>query len=434
MTDIAPGNSEPDDNESAVRLMSYADCYEIEALITTVGYNCDPYPSEWADYLKNVINAYSVDVSNLMKRSGQKSFMDIEKEDGKQSLGYWPSADYLRGRVAMGSTRAGIGVIGEGNDSPGSDLIIRLADENDDRPIWLCAWGSANTFAQAVWRIKQERSPKEVQRFLSKFRLYTITDQDMVYSMRDNLAYSSHQWLRRDYPHDLLHIWDESAWLNHNALGRADWEMYEAVIQGKGSLGRAYPKYLWGVEGDTPSFLHLMPNGLNDPDDPMQAGWGGCHEYGVSRDMQTYSWTNWQHPLKDISSLYEHKFYPDEFNDFAARMEWADKGKGNHNPTALVKGCRGLSPTEVNVKAGKTLSFDASRSYDEDGDGLSFLWWFQQYPDVNDYPAISDNGTSKVNITLPDGSSGTTYHLICEIHDDGPFRLTAYHRIVIVCR
>ena len=42
LTDIAPGNIEPDDMESMVRLMTYADQLEIEALITTIGWNCDP--------------------------------------------------------------------------------------------------------------------------------------------------------------------------------------------------------------------------------------------------------------------------------------------------------------------------------------------------------------------------------------------------------
>ena len=32
-TDIAPADVEPDDMESMVRLMAYADCFEIEALI-----------------------------------------------------------------------------------------------------------------------------------------------------------------------------------------------------------------------------------------------------------------------------------------------------------------------------------------------------------------------------------------------------------------
>ena len=49
MTDIGPSEVEPDDNESAVRLLAYADRFEIEGIITTIGWNCDPYPKDWAE-------------------------------------------------------------------------------------------------------------------------------------------------------------------------------------------------------------------------------------------------------------------------------------------------------------------------------------------------------------------------------------------------
>ena len=68
-TDIAPADVEPDDMESMVRLMAYADLFEIEALITSVGWNCDPYPKEWAQYLFRVIEAYRKDVPQLMKEA-----------------------------------------------------------------------------------------------------------------------------------------------------------------------------------------------------------------------------------------------------------------------------------------------------------------------------------------------------------------------------
>ena len=92
-TDIAPADVEPDDMESMVRLMAYADQFEIEALITSVGWNCDPYPTEWAQYLQRVIEAYRQDVPKLMQRSKQKNFLAFDKERKQQYIGYWPSAN-----------------------------------------------------------------------------------------------------------------------------------------------------------------------------------------------------------------------------------------------------------------------------------------------------------------------------------------------------
>ena len=162
-TDIAPGDAEPDDMESMVRLMTYADCFEIEALITTVGWNHDPYPTEWKAYLTRVIEAYRKDVTRLMNRSSQKGFLTLEQENARQQIGYWPSADYLTERAVMGSQHGGIKAIGENNDTPGSNLLIRLADEDDPRPIYVAAWGGANTLAQAIWRVKQTRTAEDLR-------------------------------------------------------------------------------------------------------------------------------------------------------------------------------------------------------------------------------------------------------------------------------
>ncbi len=43
-------------------------------------------------------------------------------------------------------------------------------------------------------------------------------------------------------------------------------------------LGVEYPDVAWGMEGDTPSFLNLIPNGLSDPEHPEWGGWGGRYE------------------------------------------------------------------------------------------------------------------------------------------------------------
>ena len=45
LTDIGQPDLEPDDTESLVHLLCYADQLEIEGIITSTGWNCDPYPS-----------------------------------------------------------------------------------------------------------------------------------------------------------------------------------------------------------------------------------------------------------------------------------------------------------------------------------------------------------------------------------------------------
>jgi hypothetical protein len=428
-TDIAPADVEPDDMESMVHLMVYADMFEIEALITSVGWNCDPYPKEWAQYLHRVIDAYAQDVKNLMKRSEQTAFLSIDKENGCQRIGYWPSADYLRSRAVMGSEHGGIRVIGEGNDSPGSELLIRLADEDDPRPIYVAAWGGANTLAQAIWRVKQTRSAEELKKFVCKFRIYTITDQDMHYNMRMNRAYSSHQWLRQEFKDDLQFIWDEGTWQEQCELGKQHWSWHQNYIQKLGALGKEYPNYKWGVEGDTPSFLYVLPNGLNDPEDPSQAGWAGYHQRGLCPDSLTTAWTSWEEPIRSISVGYKQRFYFHELFDFMERLQWAEDGEGNHNPIVVVNGHQGPSPLVIHAKAGETIRLDASQSSDPDFNAIVFLWW--QQPEIGTTKLIiKDTENPIINLNIPTDAAGQTLHLICEVSDKGSY-LRSYQRIII---
>ena len=429
-TDIAPAHIEPDDMESVIHLLAYADCFEIEALITSVGWNCDPYPTEWHQYLTRAIEAYRKDVINLRARSGQKDFLPLEIENAKQQMGYWPSADYLSQRAMMGSINGGIKAIGNDNDSPGSEMLIQLADEDDPRPIYVAAWGGANTLAQAIWRVKQSRSEEETKKFINKFRIYTITDQDMDYAHRMDRARSSHQWLRQEFKDILQFVWDEGAWQEQCELGKRAWQQHKERIQGHGAMGSEYPTYKWGVEGDTPSFLYLIPNGLNDPEDPKQAGWAGYHERGISPDSLTTAWNSWQEPVRSISIAYKQRFYPDELNDLIARIEWAEKGNGNKNPIVIVNGQAGLEPIYIKAHVNDAIRLNASQSYDPDNEKLSFSWW--QQPEIGGQQlSIEDTLQPMASVKIPSSASGKVFHLICEVHDDGPYHLVAYRRVII---
>ena len=126
--------------------------YEIESIVWTTGYshsNIASHPSHF-NIIHGVIDAYEQDLPNLLKRSNQSGHT---QNLNQQEIGYWPSPDYLRKRTMMGSKYRGMKFIGANNVSDGSNLIIDLADEDDDRPVWVTIWGGGNTLAQAIWQV-----------------------------------------------------------------------------------------------------------------------------------------------------------------------------------------------------------------------------------------------------------------------------------------
>ena len=130
--------------------------------------------------------------------------------------------------------------------------------------------------------------------------------------------------------------------------------------------------------------------------------------------------------------LYKRYFYPDELNDFKARMQWADEGRGNTNPHVIVNGKKGISIIHIQAKAGTQVRLDASRSYDGEGDALSFLWWQQKEFGLDRQPLSIIASTSPVAIIeIPQNAQGKELHLVCEVHDEGPFHLVAYRRVII---
>ena len=426
LTDISTW--EPDDHESLIRLLVHADMFEIEGIVITTGWSMDNVNEvkHFKDIATGVIEAYDRDLPNLAKRSNQNGFAhDTER----QQIGYWPSADYLKERIMFGSMYMGMDKVGAENISDGSNLIVQLAGEDDDRPIWVCFWGGGNTLAQAIWQVGQEQDESGLKVFLNKIRAYAITDQDRP--QKSSFETSSHAWMRREFSEDLLFIWDDCAWKYQNGTGKNKWSDYELHIQDHGNLGNQYPKYKWGVEGDTPSFLHIMPNGLNNPDQPTQVSWGGYSQWGKGEDDNGYSYVNYTGGESEICRRYGDYFYAATFNNFAARMDWAKEGMGNRNPIIVIDGDSSLSAIKKKTKAGTNISLDASASYDPDGDSLSYKWWVQ--PEAGTYTGkiiILNSNAKNATLQLPLEAVGESFHIICEVTDNGMHNLSSYRRLI----
>ena len=259
---ISDIGNEPDDQMSLVRLLLYSNELEIEGLIaaTSTWQKSAVHP----ETMHALIQAYGQVQPNLLKHAKG-----------------WPTAEELDGRVFVGQPAYGMAATGSDKVSEGAKAIIRAVDRSDARPLWICVWGGANTLAEALMTVKATRSAEDVERFVEKLRVYSISDQD-----------DAGPWIRREFP-GLFYIVQPSTpsgiqyfyatWTGisgdkyyRNGAG-ADFttvtnEWLDTNIRSKGPLGKMYPRFLFIMEGDTPSFLGLIDNGLNAYRRP---DWGG---------------------------------------------------------------------------------------------------------------------------------------------------------------
>jgi hypothetical protein len=375
---ISDIGNEPDDQMSLVRLLLYSNQLDIEALIAST--------STWQ---KTVVHPETMRA--LIRAYGQVRPNLLLHAQG------WPTAEDLDGKVFTGQTTYGMAPVNAGHVSEGAQAIIRAADRQDERPLWISVWGGINTLAEALVRVRSTRSPGEAARFIEKLRVYSISDQD-----------DAGPWIRREFP-GLFYIVQPSTatggeyyyatWTGisgdvyyRNGAG-ADFttvtnEWLEANIRAKGPLGKRYPRFAFIMEGDTPSYLNLIDNGLNGYRRPDWGGWGGRYVYRQPYGETHAIWTQGGDLFSRVTSQdtvvgvdgKEHVSdqatiwrWREAFqNDFAARMTWtvADYQHANHAPVVEVNGQGGTSSITIQAEVGRPVVLDASHSHDPDGQRL----------------------------------------------------------------
>lgn len=441
LTDI---EADPDDTQSLVRLLLYSNEIEIKGIVATT--SCWLKTQIHPESVHKIIQAYEKVQPNLL----------LHKP------GY-PTAESLQSLVKKGLPIYGMEGVGPAKNSEGSDWIISELEKEDERPLWIAVWGGSNTLAQSLYKIREEKSPKVQKELIAKLRVYAISDQD-----------DSGIWIRNNFP-GLFYIvtpgddYGTATWTGiHTYVDGIDnsnisnsW-IARNIQQGHGPLGAVYPDVAWSMEGDTPSFLPLILNGLNNPEHPEWGGWGGRYAYylpdfsmqkkgnsGVPAEPETRKiWTNASDTYKPyVANEFGRTIKPDTNtfrgskvtlwrwrdeiqNDFAARMDWCIKpyAEANHAPVIVLS-----HPEEITVKSGKRIFLDAFETTDPDSDAISFLWF--NYPEAGTLNAeLRVEGTENAhmaNFVAPIVKEAATVHFIVKVTDKGDPQLTSYKRIVV---
>lgn len=439
LTDI---ENEPDDAMSLVRFLTYCNQWDVEGLVATTSIHQKDKTAAWR--IRQIVEAYGKVHSNL-----------VLHEPG------YPTAEHLLAVIREGRPAYGMTAVGEGMDSPGSDLLMSVLDKDDPRPVWVLVWGGPNVLAQALWKARATRSPEQLDRLVTKLRVYTISDQD-----------DSGPWLRNTFP-GLFYItspgfnsggaYHRATWSGisgdffHGRFAGADFSIVDNPwldehIRRKGPLGAQYPRTEYLMEGDTPTFLYLINNGLGSPERPDWGSWGGRYELYTPRTQKWFAepetrpfWTDaadevfgrdghW-HTTNHATIWRWRSAYQ---NDFAARMDWTVKpyAQANHPPVPRL----GHSSL-LTARPGERVNLSAEGSSDPDGDALSYEWFY--YPEPGTFTVslartgaplkIENFDQAQAWFSVPTNRvlRNGTMHIILAVTDHGTPRLTRYQRVIV---
>jgi hypothetical protein len=402
---------DPDDEQSLVRFLLYANEWEVEGIIANRpearrGENRNPERTGLG-IVRRLIDAYG------------QCFPNLARNDPR-----YPTAEVLRRRTVAGYNETDAAV----------NLIVAAVDDPDPRPIWYSDWGTdsggaTNNLRRALDRVRRERGPDGYAKFKSKLRL---TSYDVFGPHTTNIPPAFRILVNTFQPPlDGRRWYHRFSALTSTAGG---FDLVRDVLHGHGPLGALYPTNTthWAKEGDSMTFLYLVPTGMNDPEQPAWGSWAGRYGLNTNYSGQPYYWANqfdaWNGATNRDNTL--RRWAAHLQNDFRARLGWCmnDVAPANHPPQAQVK-----AGTRRTVKPGERVTLDASGSTDPDGQPLRFEWVY--YPEAGTYHGepieIAGAATAQASFIAPAVDAERTIHVILMVTDEGSPPLTRYQRVIV---
>jgi hypothetical protein len=473
---------ELDDLNSMVRFLLFCTDYDVQGLIYTssqfhwkgdgkgtkfshpnreynrFGLNMGPFESyRWAKderFIHDAVDIYAQVYPNLK----------VHNPD-------YPTPEHLKSVIRYGN----IEFEGEmSKDTPGSDLIKKLVLDSVPGTLFITAWGGQSTIARALKSIQEqyENTPKwpDLKEKISKkvmilpsgeqddtYQLYTkINWPDIGYSKLGGsglgLSYGSQL---RSTPEN-AHFYTPE-WMQENISGRGPFgSFYRVWGDGKqmvkddifdffGFSGytedqlRKKGYIVWTPlqkkgsflgEGDTPTYLNLIDNGLRAWENETYGGWSGrTRTRTISFDSMATMDTALLYSMFRRDTVLPD-FFPAVMNSLAARFKWSvtpDFKDANHEPVIVAV-------DNIMAKAGEIVELKAKVT-DPDGNALTAKWWQFRVGSYKGDVKIENPGSLMTSFTVPsDAKSGETIHLILQADDNGMPQLVRYHRAIITIK
>jgi hypothetical protein len=144
------GGTDPDDFQSIVHFLLYADVFDVEGIVSS------PYGPGRREHILQVIDHYARDYANLKTHSRK-----------------YPEPDALRAIAKQGALESP-GRAGVGKSTEGSDWIVLCARRADPRPLYVLVWGGIEDLAQAL---------HDAPDILPKLRIYFIGGPNKMWSV-----------------------------------------------------------------------------------------------------------------------------------------------------------------------------------------------------------------------------------------------------------
>lgn len=291
-TDI--GGSDPDDFQSMVHYLVYADRFDTEGLISS------PPHAGRAVHILEALEAYEHDDPNLRTWSAE-----------------YPSPQALRATVRQGAIDPQAGDVPPETISDGAKLIVERARDDDPRPVWVLVWGSITDVAQAV-----HKDPT----IKAKLRVYSIGSWNTRQDPKSrNYLYANHPdlwWIESDTTFRGMYMGGRQS----GDLGNRSFPAEH--VQGHGRLGELFMAKKADIKmGDTPSVLYLLHG---DRDRPETEHWGGAFVRPDPQGRPTYwhddpSDENRDHDRNGARTV--NKWRADYLRDWQHRMDRARQAK-----------------------------------------------------------------------------------------------------------